>query len=469
MSLRRHLAAGLLASLITSATAQPKPGLVQPEVKGWQATVGAARNVCEVPGSELFPEALEELGGLGGALMDAPLHDLMVELEQRRNLQFKYFTPWHVKDRDTLRAWLKAQFAKEYPPEKVASDEAILKALGLAPKDFQLVSFMEDLLTSQIAGVYDPDKDQFFLVDTKAGRTLRERSTEMATNALLASAGLSMGDQISIVTIHELDHALGGQHFPLLHKFGEGLKELTTDQQMGVQALIEGDATFVMIDHQNKRPASEMGEGTAIVNAEMMARMIGMMVMFPIPLPGTGEFADAPLYFQKGLMFPYLNGAELVSTLRHASVDWSAVDATYGNPPISTRQVLHPEDYLYLMRKPVTPDFSRMPAKVGPWRKVADDSGGEFLLRVVLEQHGVAEYATAAEGWNGDRLRVYKNEKTDELAFVWAVNWDNEREAQEFKAAAVKMPFQLSVLRTSSWVSSGFDGGALSALKAAIL
>lgn len=436
----------------------PAHALVEPKVEGWEMAVEAARQVCHMPGSELFPEAMDELGALGSALADAPLHKLMVELEQRRNLEFRYFTPWHVKDREQLRLWLREQFAKEYTPAKVAEEEAKLKALGLVPDTFQLVPFMEQLFTSQVAGVYDPGKDQFFLVDTKAGLSLRERATTTATNVLLAKAGLSMGDQTSIITIHELDHALGGQHFPLLKRFGDGLKEMSTDQQMAVQALIEGDASFVMFDHQNKFEPKSMGSNTMIVNPDLMMRLISMMVVFPIPLPGTAEFADAPLYFQKGLMFPYLNGAGFVSTLRHVTENWAAVDTAYGMLPTSTEQILHPESYLYVATPPDMPDLTAVPKTTGFWKMVAEDSGGEFLLRVVLEQNKAPNFAAAAEGWNGDRFRVYKHVDTGKLAFLWALRWDTEADAKEFKAAASALPFQLQTDDDgTTYLSSGLD------------
>jgi hypothetical protein len=99
---------------------------------------------------------------------------------------------------------------------------------------------------------------------------------------------------------------------------------------------------------------------------------------------------------------------------------------------------------------------------------VVDDSGGEFLIRVFLEQHGVEAYAAAAEGWDGDRLRVYKHQKSGKLAFVWAINWDAAADAKEFGSVAAKLPFQVTSANKSSLVSSGFDAGTRRALQAAI-
>lgn len=459
MTIRRWLATGLLCALL-GGSAQ---ALVEPEIEGWQELVSAVREVCQVPGTELFPEALEELGGLGAALVDAPLHSLMIELEQRRGLKFKYFTPWHIKDRDQLRAWLKVQLTKEYPASVVAEDEAMLKALGLVPEDFALIPFLENLLTSQIGGVYDPDKDQFFLVDVKAGRSIRDR----ARDGLFSAAGLSMGDQIAVVTIHELDHALGGQYFNL-KKVLEDAKNWSTDRQMAAQALIEGDATFVMIDHQNKRPAREAGESTFVQGADMMAQMMGVLAVMPIPIPGMGEFGSAPLYFQKGLIFPYFNGAELVTELRHSAYDWSAVNAAYSILPASTEQIYHPSDYLYVSRKPRTPDFARLPVQVGPWSRVTDDTGGEFLVRVVLEQFGAENYAAAAAGWDGDRLRVYRHGTSGKLAVVWAIGWDSVKDAREFEQAAARLPYRVDPGERSAFLTHGFDAATHQRLRAAL-
>lgn len=433
--------------------------LVEPEVEEWQQMVQDAREVCRAPGTAMFAEALEELGGLGAALVDAPLHELMVELEQRRNLKFRYFTPWHVKDRTQLAAWLKVQLDKEYPPEKVSKDERMLKALGLVPDEFELLPFLNELLTSQIGGVYDPDKDQFFLVDTKAGRSLADR----AKAAFLARAGLGEGDQMAVITVHELDHALGGQHFDFQRILDE-MKEWSTDRQLAAQALIEGDATFVMIDHQNKLPPSEMGAGTYVSGADTMAQMIGVLALLPIPIPGLGEFGSAPLYFRKGLMFPYFNGAELVTSLRHATDDWSAVDAAYGNLPYSTEQILHPDVYLYEFSRPQIPDFSKLPETIDGWQAVGDDTGGEFLLRIVLEQHGVSDYASAAKGWNGDRLRVYEEAVSGKLAFLWVINWDTADDRSEFLTAAQRLPFDLRTHSSSTVIGSGWERSRLDRL-----
>src|SRR5690606_12487096 len=48
---------------------------------------------------------------------------------------------------------------------------------------------------------------------------------------------------------------------------------------------------------------------------------------------------------------------------------------------------------------------------------------------------GSERQESAAEGWGGDRLRVYRNE-AGETAVVWFTVWDDEGEAREAEEAA---------------------------------
>jgi hypothetical protein len=68
------------------------------------------------------------------------------------------------------------------------------------------------------------------------------------------------------------------------------------------------------------------------------------------------------------------------------------------------------------------------------WEKLGEDTGGEFTLRVFLEQHKAYNYKQAAEGWGNDRLAVYQ--RGEQLRLVWYTVWDDETEAVEFEEAA---------------------------------
>lgn len=430
--------------------------LVEPEMEAWQEYSRQVKAAFPFVGAEIFGQAVDGVGEMASEAVAAPLSELMSELEQRRDLKFKYFTPWHVKNKAELRDFVREQIEKDYTPEKVAGEEALLKALGLVPLDFEIKKFTENLLTDAVAGAYDPATDQFFLVDTETGQGLRERIKVKASRSML-------GDMNSVVIVHELDHALGAQHFSFRNLFENLMKDATLDRQMAVMALVEGDATFVMIDHQHKQPVSAASGNTVFAGSDLMT---DILVSFPIPLPGMAQFSEAPLFFQKSLIFPYYGGAEFVSTLRHYVDSWDDVNEAYRSLPRSTEEIFHPYRYLYLQGEADYPDFSGIPETFGDWKKVKDDTGGEFLVRVVLEQYGVEDYLSAADGWNGDRIRIFRHQKTGALGFYWVIRWDHPYEAREFyRVLGSHLPFVVEQEKMASIISLAFEEKQLAQLR----
>lgn len=474
----RLIAPLLLAVLLSS----PALALVEPEVAEWQQVVEQAKWSLPGVGGDLMSDAAGQVGHMGSEMAAAPLRDLMSELETRRGLKFRYFTPWHVKSKTAFRRYIRDQLDKEYTPKKIDEEESLLKVLGLVSLDFKVVPFTEDLLTDAVAGVYDTDDDQFFIIDLASDRSFTESLKSKALETIT-------GDATSTVIIHELDHALGGQHFKLVKDFEKNAKDFTTDEQMAVQALVEGDATFIMMDHQSNYDPDLQGESLVLVGLD---RAVDWVTKLPVTLPGMAKFNEAPLYYQRSAIFPYYTGGEFVSVLRHSATawyeevslpqwsfvalgqiselvhtpKWSRVNQAYQFPPRSTAQIFHPYQYIYLPPWPNNPDMSGLPNPFGDWAKVVDQTGGEFLVRVVLEQYGVPNYKDAAEGWAGDTIRVFRNKKTGALGFYWAIRWTDSVEAQEFyDSLASHLPFVVEQTDKMTFISLAFDPKQLAALR----
>ena len=448
----------LVGALLLFQFSSPCRALVEPEVEAWQELVAAVEQSIPMFGSSLPSDAVQGVGNFASSMAYAPLSELMEELELRRDLKFKYFTPWHVKDKTALRFFIRKALEKEYTPEKALKEESLLKALGLVPLDFQIVSFTEELLTDAVAGVYDPDTDQFFLVDMERGQGLKSKFISKAGSMIL-------GDMGSTVIIHELDHALGGQHFPLKSTFEELTKHSTLDRRMAAMALVEGDATFVMMDHQYKYDPKLAGSKTQVLGADYLTDMLDFLTKFPVPLPGMGKYSEAPLFFQKSLVFPYYSGAEFITRIRWGD-GWNSVNDVYGELPVSTEQIYHPSRYQYLTAPAEIPDFSKIPEPFGVWETVTDDVGGEFLLRVVLEQYGVEDFRVAADGWNGDKIRVFRHKETGGLGFYWVIRWDNNIDAREFyQSLASHLPLVVEQEEHLTTISLAFTPKELKKLR----
>ncbi len=337
----------------------------------------------------------------------APLASLSRRLEELRGLKFRYPVRYTVMTPEGVRRFLDEQIELHYPIERQHRDERMLILLGMVPPDFKLRPFLLDLLQEQIAGAYDPIHDYFFVV-------VREQNW--------LNKALKNADEDAMITLHELDHALQNQRFDLKARQMDLVKLGNSDRELGFSGLIEGDATSVMYDMVLAR------QGTNSAESGMSMEAMGAMLSI-VPLPGMGKFRQAPLYFQRQLMFPYMVGCDFVNELRRYG-GWEMVNECYGRQPISSEQIYHPERYVMGENPlPLTLTLS-LPG----WKELGQDTGGEFTLRVFLEQHGARGFRQAAEGWGNDRMAIY--EKDGLHCLVWLTRWDSAAEAEEFERAA---------------------------------
>ncbi len=103
------------------------------------------------------------------------------------------------------------------------ADTKSLEAFGLIPKGFPLDSFMLDVLTDQVAGLYDPKAKEFYIADWIPASEQRE------------------------VMSHELTHALEDQSFNV----DPWIKAArpNDDAEMARDAVSEGTAMAAMVDY----------------------------------------------------------------------------------------------------------------------------------------------------------------------------------------------------------------------------
>ncbi|MCK4909487.1 MAG: ChaN family lipoprotein [Planctomycetes bacterium] len=217
--------------------------------------------------------------------------------------------------------------------------------------------------------------------------------------------------------IHESFHGWQDQYFDL-KKLHAQLK--TTDTNYVSQALIEGDASYMMIVSQ---PGS---------------RMNGMLTMTP---PWKQEsLKGARLVDMCRKTFNYSVGASFIKTV-HEAEGWNGVNKIYTNLPRSTEQILHPEKYLNNTDEPVRvnlPDFTQ--ALDAQFKATPEDTIGEFHLMLELITTGLTGPAAtkAATGWGGDRI-LRLEQPDSQRSFIWKTAWDTKEDAGEFFAAAQEM------------------------------
>ena len=270
--------------------------------------------------------------------------------------------------------------------------------MGLAPADFQLRPFIIKLLTEQVAGYYDPKTREFYLADW-----------------------IDLDGQRPVMA-HELTHALQDQHFDL-RRFDKWPKH-DSDAELAAHALIEGDASLVMVQYLARSPLRQLS-------------FIKSMVL------GGGGATDqldkAPRIIRETLTFPYFQGMTFATGVyKHGG--WDEVSAAFKNLPKSTEQILHADKYFAgeEPRKVALKDIS--PALGKGWKMADNDVEGEWGYYLLLDEFLKSgdESRKASEGWGGDRYALFTGPNERDALIAQKAVWDTEQDAREFFDAYVK-------------------------------
>lgn len=314
------------------------------------------------------------------------------EASEIRGLKQKRSVPCHVHNKDQVRDFLMSAIKEKIPPERLKMEAMIFHQLGFIPLDFDYEQGIIDLYLNQLGGYYDPEKKHFVM------------------------AGWMPEMLQTTIAVHELTHALQDQYFDL-EDFIDPSK-YTSDQSVARSALVEGDATAVMIDHDLRLRGMPQIEKTDNVNPFIFQSVMSLGM--------TASIQSIPETLQLLLVFPYTSGLRFAHTLLKEG-GYNRVNEAFKNPPRSTEEILHPEKYLESK-----PDFVEISDEELGFEKGSGyrDTLGEFPISAYLAMHSKDKVAAtaAAAGWGGDRVAVSKDGKR----LVWKIYWDTEKDAKEF-------------------------------------
>jgi hypothetical protein len=311
----------------------------------------------------------------GKQIKNAQLDVIEERTSKLRGLPLKKPVVFISMDATCLRYVLIDSMNQDTPPSETEADQKLLVALGLIPPTMNLEEEITNLLTEQIAGSYDTKEKIITIIQG-------EKQTAL--------------DQVTMS--HEITHALQDQNFDL-EKPPLKMKKYDGDNDLAIESLIEGDATQTMIAYgqQYLTPAQLLQAQSASSDTSMT------------------QFNSAPLYIQQGLLFPYDNGMKFVDDLKSNGGEGS-VDKAFGNPPLSSEQIIHPDQYT-AGKFPVkvdVPDFSKTLGS--GYRRINKDALGEFDLDSWFQQFKVTSGKKAAEGWAGNNIQYYQGPQNDKVS-----------------------------------------------------
>src|SRR2546421_7619787 len=294
-----------------------------------------------------------------------------------------------LSSREEIRAYVIKKMNEEKNPAERYADARTAEAFGLLPRGFDLDTFMVNVLTEQVEGLYDPRAQEFYIADWSPP-----------------------GDQ-RMVMAHELTHALEDQHFHI--EAWSRAARPNEDAELARDAVLEGSAMAAMVDYLM------LGTGRSLKDLPEFdsSMLIG-------DLGSTPTLEKAPPFLKDALIFPYIGGLNFSAAVMR-NTGWPALPALFEKPPVTTQQILHPA--LYRSGKtPVTVALPQLEKVLGNnWSKLDENIMGEFGWKEVLKQFLDSERAkNLAAAWEGDRYAVFEHKQTKKLILVARLHLDSE-------------------------------------------
>jgi hypothetical protein len=316
---------------------------------------------------------------------------VLKETSELRELSILRAVKSGAQSRSEIERMIVKNLDEENTPAESHAAEAVLKAFGLVPHEFDYRAFLIKLLTEQVAGYYDPKAQEFYLADWIE---LEAQKPVMA---------------------HELTHALQDQHFNLrrFEKWPKG----DSDAELAAHALIEGDATLAMTLYTAKNP------------------LVALAFIRSLGSNGASleQYNQAPRAIKESLLFPYEEGSAWATQV-YKRGGWEMVSRAFDKLPQSTEQILHPDKY-FSYEAPVKVTLPDFRSNLGPtWKRIDADVMGEWGYYLALDEYlkDAAESKRASAGWAGDRFAVYEGPKPGDLFVPQMTVWDTPNDAREF-------------------------------------
>jgi len=322
---------------------------------------------------------------------------MLKETSELRELSILKAVKSGAQSRADIERMIIRNLDSDTTPAEMHAAEVLLRAFGLAPKDFAYRTFLVKLLTEQVAGYYDPKAQQFYLADW-----------------------IELDGQKPVMA-HELTHALQDQHFNLkrFEKWPQG----DSDAELAAHALIEGDATLAMTIYMSKNP---------LVALAFLKSLGGQEV-------ASEQFRRAPRALRESLLFPYEEGSAWATQL-YKRGGWETVSQAFTKLPQSSEQILHADKYFAAEapQKLALPELRTMLGAT--WKRIDYDINGEWGYYLILDEflNNQPESKQASAGWGGDRFALYETGKPDEYFIAQITAWDTPNDAREFFDAYAK-------------------------------
>jgi hypothetical protein len=359
--------------------------------------------------------------------------EVLLEMSKILSLPIKQPLKKSLRSKQEIRDYLVRESKEDETDAERYADAKKLEAFGLIPRNFPLDSFMLDVLTDQVAGLYDPKAKEFYIADW-----------------------IPVDEQRTVMS-HELTHALEDQSF----RIDNWIKAArpNDDAELARDSVSEGSAMAAMVDYQmldQHTGVRELPDVTLLIRAGAITEM-----------DKDPNLAKAPIYIRDELLFPYLAGTGFTQEFLKAHTGWQDIHLIFENPPVSTQQIMHPDLYL----NGTKPEAVKLPVWKGivpaDWKLLEENTMGEFGVGEILKQFKKDHQEDSlSAAWKGDRYAVFEDAKTKTIPLVFRIALDTPEDAARFfgqysEALELKHTQRTNLFRRPNYFQFQTDSGGV--------
>jgi hypothetical protein len=376
-------------------------------------------------------------------------------------LPIKHPVKRKLASREEVKSYIEDRMKDDEDSKRLQRSEVVLKKFALVPEQFDLRSFLVDLLKEQVAGFYDSKKKTVFLLDWVDVEAQKPVLAHELTHAL-QDQNFDLEKWMKAAEAHPQSHPplKGKDAAPNNGEKGKGAApqtskegaiadskssadDLMEDERMAArQAVSEGQAMVVLIDYMLAPNGQSVKSNPQIADAVMA----GMAAGGETPL-----YTKAPMFLKQLLLFPYQRGLKFEVDVLAKEGTEAAFAGAFREPPADSRQILEPGTYLNRENLPPmpVPDFETAAGK--QYEKYDLSVMGEFDVWLLAKQYVGQESADAVSPkWRGGYYYAALKPGTPKLsngaatvptsaiALAYASKWASADDAAQFAAIYAK-------------------------------
>jgi hypothetical protein len=323
--------------------------------------------------------------------------EVLQQMSQITGLPIKGPLKKQVISRPEIENYLIQNLREEMTPAEIHAQEALVRALGLVSRDFDLEKFLISFYTEQAAGFYDPKRKTMFIADWVPA------------------------DTQTMVLSHELTHALQDQSWDLESYLRAARDD--DDATNARQAVVEGYATAAML--QQAAGGMELGQ------LPSLSPLIEALI--PQQFEEYPAFSNAPYFFRMQALFPYVQGMGFIQAGLQLG-GWKDLNGLFEHPPETTKQIFEPQTYFNHQVFPKIA-LAHPPALEGvaSLRFLSENAMGELGYYCLLGQLiSEDEAKTLGPSWLADRYLLYERSGGNDYTLVARTRWTSPETSLAF-------------------------------------